>query len=68
MLKNTPLDASVDMDVLVRETMGKSGSDLKELCRVAALAPVQEFMRTHGGTDEQMAEAVMNVRPTSPNY
>ncbi|EJU03064.1 AAA-domain-containing protein [Dacryopinax primogenitus] len=60
MLRNTPLDPTLDMQELVRETVGMSGSDLRELCRVAALAPVQEFMRTSGGTDEQMAEAVMN--------
>jgi len=59
MLKNTPLEPSLDLQVVVEETVGKSGSDLRELCRVAALAPVQEFMRANGGTDEQMAEAVL---------
>ncbi|KZO96897.1 ATPase [Calocera viscosa TUFC12733] len=59
MLKSTALDPSLDIQLLVRETKGKSGSDLRELCRVAALAPVQEFMHAHSGTDEEMAEAVM---------
>jgi SpoVK/Ycf46/Vps4 family AAA+-type ATPase len=35
------------MNRLVNETEGLSGSDLKELCRAAAMAPVREFLRDH---------------------
>jgi SpoVK/Ycf46/Vps4 family AAA+-type ATPase len=35
-----------DLDVLVRESAGMSGSDIKEACRDAAMVPIREYMRT----------------------
>jgi len=37
--------ADLDYDFLASSTEGYSGSDLKELCRAALLAPVQDLMR-----------------------
>ena len=45
-LKDTRIDKSdFDLEYLVRVTAGMSGSDLKEICRDAAMAPVREYIR-----------------------
>lgn len=45
-LKDTKIDRSdFDMEYLVRVMAGMSGSDLKEVCRDAAMVPVREFIR-----------------------
>ncbi|KAJ3289515.1 hypothetical protein HDU79_004003 [Rhizoclosmatium sp. JEL0117] len=45
LLKTVSLSASFSFPVLVRKTSGLSGSDLKELCRAAAMIPVREAIR-----------------------
>ncbi|SPC65607.1 probable MSP1 - intra-mitochondrial sorting protein [Ustilago sp. UG-2017b] len=45
MLSATPLDSNFSISDLVKRTEGYSGSDLKELCRNAAMRPVREFLR-----------------------
>jgi len=37
------------------------GSDIKELCRAAVMAPVREYIRT---IDKDLNEAVIDVRIT----
>lgn len=49
LLKRTQLDASFSYDAVVKRTEGQSGSDLKEMCRAAAMAPVTEFLRSAEG-------------------
>ena len=45
-LKDTKIDKhDFDLEYLVRVTAGMSGSDLKEICRDAAMAPVREYIR-----------------------
>lgn len=55
MLAATPLDKTFSITELVRKTEGYSGSDLKELCRNAAMRPVREFLRSKEGR-ESVAE------------
>lgn len=46
-LRDTKIDRShFDLDYLVRVSAGMSGSDIKEACRDAAMAPVREYIRT----------------------
>lgn len=45
MLKDTKLDPHISLRVLASQTTGFSGSDLRELCRNAAMVPVRECMR-----------------------
>jgi len=48
MLKDTPLEPSFSLHMLAERSSGLSGSDLKELCRNAAMVPVREYVRETG--------------------
>ncbi|KAG9037042.1 hypothetical protein FRB95_006895 [Tulasnella sp. JGI-2019a] len=67
MLGPTDLDASLSFNFLARKTNGLSGSDLQEICRNAAMAPVREYMRENGGDPVAMMKAqnetVFKMRP-----
>ncbi|WFD18728.1 hypothetical protein MCAP1_000937 [Malassezia caprae] len=52
MLANVPCHSSFDMDEIVRKTISYSGSDLKELCRNAAMVPVREVLRSRSGREK----------------
>jgi SpoVK/Ycf46/Vps4 family AAA+-type ATPase len=56
MLKDTKLAPNFPMHTLVGITEGASGSDLKEMCRHAAMVPVREYMRDHLSSPDQMAK------------
>lgn len=43
--------AGFDIDYVANLTAGMSGSDIKEACRDAVMAPVREFMREHRSQD-----------------
>ncbi|KAF4125309.1 AAA+-type ATPase, SpoVK/Ycf46/Vps4 family [Geosmithia morbida] len=44
-----------DLDYVAKVSAGMSGSDLKEACRDAAMAPVREYMKQHRGQGRAMA-------------
>ncbi len=50
-----------DIDVLATQTSGTSGSDLKEMCRDAAMQPLREYMRERGGCHEEVVKGVQEV-------
>ncbi|KAG5953615.1 hypothetical protein E4U53_004402 [Claviceps sorghi] len=49
-----------DLDRVAKITAGLSGSDIKEACRDAAMAPVREYMRLHKKEGQQIG----SVDPT----
>lgn len=56
-LKDTRIDKTdFDLEYIVRVTAGMSGSDIKEVCRDAALVPVREFIRHKRAAGVQMGE------------
>lgn len=61
MLGKTELSSSFSIDTLAAHTEGLSGSDLKELCRNAAMVPVREYMKKHGGDPAEMMKAQEEV-------
>ena len=61
MLKETELEVDFPLDDLARQTEGLSGSDLKELCRNAAMAPVREYMKKMEGNPVILAKARSEV-------
>ncbi|KAG9308409.1 ATPase [Chiua virens] len=66
MLKDTKLDPSLTLDVLAAKTTGFSGSDLRELCRSAAMVPVRECMREMAHDEEtikRIEEEGFTIRP-----
>ncbi|KAK1925775.1 ATPase [Papiliotrema laurentii] len=67
MLAHTKLDPDFSIPTLARRADGLSGSDLRETCRNAAMAPVRELMREKGksgkeGLEEARKEG-FKVRP-----
>ncbi|KAJ7205678.1 P-loop containing nucleoside triphosphate hydrolase protein [Mycena rebaudengoi] len=48
-LKDTPLAPDFSMNVLAELSSGQSGSDLREMCRNAAMVPVREYVRETKG-------------------
>ncbi|KAK2612884.1 mitochondrial dynamin GTPase Msp1 [Conoideocrella luteorostrata] len=55
-LQDTKTDSELfDLDYVSKLTAGMSGSDIKEACRDAAMAPVREYMRRHRREGRNMA-------------
>lgn len=50
-----------NIDYVAKVTKGMSGSDIKEACRDAAMAPVREYMRKH-------ADEAKERRPVDPTH
>ena len=57
MLAHTNLAPGFSLTTLARRTDGLSGSDLRETCRNAAMAPVRELMREKGRSGKEGLEA-----------
>lgn len=66
LLRDTKLDEKdFDLEAVVVGTQGLSGSDLKEVCRDAAMRAMREFFRTHYRNGKKLAGAPehMEIRP-----
>ncbi|KAL1903020.1 mitochondrial dynamin GTPase Msp1 [Sporothrix stenoceras] len=65
-LGDTKRDADFDLEYIAKVTSGMSGSDLKELCRDAAMMPMRETLRSHRASGKKMsaikAEDVRGLR------
>ena len=61
MLKDTKLSPDFSFETLAEQADGLSGSDLKELCRSAAMVPVREFMRSTSDDHEAMVKGQLEV-------
>ncbi|GAW10928.1 hypothetical protein EKO27_g6872 [Xylaria grammica] len=56
LLKDTKMEPNnFNMEYIARVTAGMSGSDIKEACRDAAMAPVREYIREHRATGSSMS-------------
>ena len=62
-LKKMPLSPDLSMDKLVAMTVNQSGSDIKELCRSAAMAPVREYIRANDSNLEAAVKQGISIRP-----
>jgi SpoVK/Ycf46/Vps4 family AAA+-type ATPase len=49
-----------DLDYIARVTAGMSGSDLKETCRDAAMAPMREYIRQRKASGKGMSQVNPN--------
>ena len=68
LLKKASLAPNFSLDRLIAATEGFSGSDIKEMCRNAAMVPLREYLRSHGkDLDERKLQATTELRPLSTN-
>lgn len=66
-LRDAKLDEKFDLEVVVNATEGYSGSELRELCREAALNSMKEYIRENYKNGKKMSDEVVSlkVRPLS---
>jgi len=62
MLRDVQLSPGFPIRALAEYSRGKSGSDLKELCRNAAMLPVRELVRKANGDFARLAQGQKEVR------
>ncbi|MFH1774690.1 MAG: CDC48 family AAA ATPase [Methanobacteriota archaeon] len=67
--KNMPLDESVDLNKLVKQTNSYAGADIEGLCREAAMLAIRESLvggdlETKKVGMEHFAEAMKKIRPS----
>ena len=61
MLKDTLLEPDFPLQSLATRSVGFSGSDLKELCRNAAMVPVRDYVRETGDDHALLAKGQLEV-------
>lgn len=67
-LKKATLAPGFSMDRLVAATTRFSGSDIKEMCRSAAMIPLREYLKMHGQELEQrQLKSGFELRPLTTN-
>ncbi|XXZ97793.1 mitochondrial dynamin GTPase Msp1 [Meyerozyma guilliermondii] len=62
-LSDTILDPSFDIEAVVSRTNGYSGSDLKEMCREAALNSMREYIRNNYKNGKRVGDGEAKVEP-----
>ncbi|OAA68519.1 ATPase family aaa domain containing protein [Niveomyces insectorum RCEF 264] len=55
-LGETKRDPDFDVDLVAEVANGLSGSDLKEMCRDAAMMPMREYLRAHKASGKSVAQ------------
>lgn len=66
-LKDSKLDPhEFDLEYIVENTQGYSGSDLREMCREAAILPVREYIREHYDYKEGKLTTDVEKLPVRP--
>ncbi|MCO5585727.1 hypothetical protein L7F22_039663 [Adiantum nelumboides] len=65
MLSGVSLEKTFSLDEVVRRSEGYSGSDLKELCRNAAMIPVREYLRSGKGLERVEKERLKRFNENS---
>ncbi|ANB12846.1 Msp1p [Sugiyamaella lignohabitans] len=65
MLNGAKLDPGFDLDFVVEQTAGMSGSDIKEACRNAAMVSMREYIRNNFVNGKRVDDdnTEINVRP-----
>ncbi|KAJ2795915.1 mitochondrial dynamin GTPase Msp1 [Coemansia guatemalensis] len=58
MLARADLEDGFSMDKLVKSTRGMSGSDIKEMCRDAAIRPLREYIRTNPAEIQKLNDSI----------
>jgi ATPase family AAA domain-containing protein 1 len=68
LLKKASLSPDFSIDRLVLATDGFSGSDIKEMCRNAAMVPLREYLKVHGRElDKRRVRDGPELRPLTTN-
>ncbi|MFW9934726.1 MAG: CDC48 family AAA ATPase [Candidatus Thorarchaeota archaeon] len=62
--KNMPIDKDVDLEELVKLSQNFAGSDIAACCREAALAALEENMKSTKITRKHFIKAIQEVTPT----
>jgi len=60
-LKNKPLAAQVNTELLARETEGKSGADIEAICREASMAAIREMVQAYPSGDFPIEKLKLNM-------
>lgn len=64
-LRKAELDDTFDLDVVVRRTEGFSGSELRELCREAALNSMKQYIRSNY-KNRKKVNSEMDIKDVRP--
>jgi len=68
LLKKASLSTDFSLDRLVAATEGYSGSDIKEMCRNAAMIPLREYLKLHGSDlENRTVQTGFELRPLTTN-